>query len=240
VNDEWLVVNSSDKFNREEILLELQQYPERFSPNVILRPVFQEMILPNIVFIGGGGEIAYWLQLKKVFAAAGVPYPLMVVRNSFLLVEKKHETIIKKLQLSFAAIFEKEFDLMTELVERDSSTQLDLVKETEMMRLLYLQIKRVAGNVDSNLQNHTEALYTKALKKLNALEKKILKAEKLKFASQQAQLHKIKSQLFPNDSLQERTENCMLFYAKWGKGFIKTLYDNSLTLEQEFCVLVED
>ena len=240
VNNEWLVVNSSVKFNREEILLELQQYPERFSPNVILRPVFQETILPNIVFIGGGGEIAYWLQLKKVFAAAGVPYPLMVVRNSFLIIEKKYETIIKKLQLSFSAIFKKEFDLMTELVERDSSIQLDLDKETEMMRLLYQQIKKVAGNVDNNLQNHTEALYTRALKKLNALEKKILKAEKLKFTSQQAQLHKMKSQLFPNESLQERTENFMLFYAQWGSSFIKSLYDNSLTLQQEFCVLVED
>jgi len=169
-----------------------------------------------------------------------VPYPLMVVRNSFLIIEKKYETIIKKWQLSFAAIFKKEFDLMTELVKRGSSTQLDLDKEKEMVRLLYQQIKKVAGNVDSNLQNHTEALYTQALKKLNALEKKILKAEKLKFASQQAQLHKMKAQLFPNDSLQERTENCMLFYAKWGSGFIKALYDNSLTLEQEFCVLVED
>ena len=87
VNDEWLVVNSSVKFSRDEILQELQQYPERFSPNVILRPVFQETILPNIVFIGGGGEIAYWLELKKVFAAAGVPYPLMIVRNSFLIID---------------------------------------------------------------------------------------------------------------------------------------------------------
>ncbi len=240
VNDEWLVVNSKLKFNRKEMLLELQQYPERFSPNVILRPVFQETILPNIVFIGGGGEIAYWLQLKKVFAAAGVPYPLMVVRNSFLIIEKKYETIIKKLQLSFEEIFKKEFDLITELVKRQSSAQLDLDKEKEMMRLLYQQIKKVAGNVDSNLQNHTEALYTQTVKKLIALEKKILKAEKLKFASQQIQLHKMKAQLFPHNSLQERTENFMLLYAQWGSGFIKTLYDNSLTLEQEFCILVED
>ena len=240
VNDEWLVVNSSLKFNRDEMLQELQQYPERFSPNVILRPVFQETILPNIIFIGGGGEIAYWLQLKKVFATAGVPYPLMVVRNSFLIVEKKYETLIKKLQVSYEQIFKKEFDLMTALVKRDSSTQLDLEKEKEMMHQLYQQVKVVAANVDSNLQNHTEALYIKALKKINALEKKILKAEKLKFASQQAQLHKIKYQLFPNNSLQERTENLMLFYALWGSGFIKTLYDYSLTLEQQFCVLVED
>ncbi len=240
VNDEWLVVNTTVKFNRDEILQELQQYPERFSPNVILRPVLQETILPNIIFIGGGGEIAYWLELKKVFAAAGVPYPLMVVRNSFLIIEKKYEALIKKLQVSYEQIFKKEFDLMTALVKRDSSTRLDLDKEKEMMQQLYQQVKKVAANVDSNLQNHTEALYTKALKKINALEKKILKAEKLKFASQQTQLHKIKSQLFPNNSLQERTENLMLFYALWGSNFIKTLYDHSLTLEQEFCVLVED
>ena len=77
---------------------ELNTYPERFSANVILRGVFQEMILPNIAFIGGGGELAYWLELKQVFEAVNVPYPMLILRNSFLLIAPK----AKRLMESFA------------------------------------------------------------------------------------------------------------------------------------------
>ena len=239
-DNKWTIVNSSISFNKEELLLELNQHPERFSPNVILRPVFQEVILPNIVFIGGGGEIAYWLELKKVFETAAVPYPLMAVRNSFLIIENKQDAIIKKLGFDYEAIFKNEFVLMNELVKRDSTEQVDLINEKEQLAALYQHIMSVAGKVDASLQNHAEALHTKAVKKINTLEKKMLRAEKLKFASQQSQLHKIKSQLFPNDSLQERVENFMLLYSQWGNSLIQMIYDNSSVFEQKFCVLVDD
>ncbi len=85
----FIVQNLDIRFTLDEILEELQNHPERFSPNVILRGVLQETILPNIAFIGGGGEMAYWLELKEVFQAAGVPYPVLVLRNSFLFADKR-------------------------------------------------------------------------------------------------------------------------------------------------------
>jgi uncharacterized protein YllA (UPF0747 family) len=66
-------------FSKDEILEELKEHPERFSGNVILRGAFQETVLPNIAFIGGGGEIAYWLELKAVFDAIHVPYPVLIL-----------------------------------------------------------------------------------------------------------------------------------------------------------------
>ena len=89
-NGQYSVINTQYSFAEQDIIEELKTNPERFSPNVILRPVFQEMILPNIAFIGGGGEVAYWLELKNVFAAVKVPFPVLILRNSFLLVEKTH------------------------------------------------------------------------------------------------------------------------------------------------------
>ena len=237
VNSQWSVVNSELSFSEQEIGEELKNNPERFSPNVILRPVFQEMILPNIAFIGGGGEIAYWLELKKVFEAVQVPYPVLVLRNSFLLVEKKHAEKIKTLGFSINDLFKAENDLMNVLVKRDSAVQLSLEKERQAIHEFYAQLKNTAGAVDITLQAHTEALEKLALKKLEALEKKMLRAEKKKFEARQRQLHKLKSQLFPHDNLQERIENFMPFYAKWGTDFIKTLYSNSLGLEQEFVVI---
>ncbi|MBC7886700.1 MAG: bacillithiol biosynthesis cysteine-adding enzyme BshC [Ferruginibacter sp.] len=236
-NGIWSVVNTELKFTREEIIAELKQYPERFSPNVILRPVFQEWILPNIAFIGGGGEIAYWLQLKKVFEAVETPYPVLVVRNSFMLISEEVQIIIDKLKFSPVELFQSEIDILNRLVKRDSWLRLSLGDEQQQLADFYEQLKILAGKIDITLMGHTAALQTQALKKLASLEKKMLRAEKKKFEAQQRQLQKIKTQLFPNNNLQERVDNGMFYYAKWGKGFIRMIYDHSKGLEQEFGVL---
>ncbi len=239
VNGRWSIVNSEFSFNERELEDELTNNPERFSANVILRPVFQEMILPNIAFIGGGGEVAYWLELKKVFEALEVPFPVLVLRNSYLLAEKKYTEKAAALGFTVTDFLKAENELLTELVKRNSQVQLSLQKEKESVKIFYGGIRTITGAVDITLQPHTEALEKLALKKLEALEKKMLRAEKKKFAAQQRQLHKLKMQLFPHDSLQERIENFMPFYAKWGKDFIKAVYKSSLGLEQEFVILEE-
>jgi bacillithiol synthase len=239
INDRWVVLNSTLSFSESQIREELKNNPGRFSPNVILRPVFQEMILPNIAFIGGGGEIAYWLELKGVFAAAAVPFPVLVLRNSFLLVEKNCRLRINDLGFEVADMFKTENDLLDVLVKRDSKVELSLEKEKQAIKDFYADLGNTTGAVDITLQPHTEVLGKLALRKIEALEKKMLRAEKKKFEIQKRQLHKLKAQLFPLDNLQERIENVMPFYAKWGKDFIKTIYNNSVALEQEFVVLQE-
>jgi len=238
-SDRFKIQNLELEFSHAALIEELNKNPERFSPNVILRPVYQEMILPNIAFIGGGGEIAYWLELKAVFAEAGVPFPVLVLRNSFMIVEKNLGLRVTGLAFVVSDLFKDENSLMNILVKRDSEVQLSLEKEKAALKDLYEQIKKISGNVDPNLQKHTEALHAKALKKIEALEKKMLKAEKKKFEAQQRQLQKVRAQLFPNNGLQERVENLLPFYAKWGKDFIKMVYEHSLALEQQFTVLEE-
>ena len=235
--DHFKVMDTEISFTEPEILQQLETNPERFSANVILRPVFQEMILPNIAFIGGGGEIAYWLELKNVFAAVQVPFPVLVLRNSFLLAEKKHIEKATVLGFSINDMFKPDFELINILVKRDSLVQLSLQKEKQTIKAFYAALKTTAGAVDITLQPHTEALEKLALRKIDALEKKMLRAEKKKFDAQQRQLLKLKAQLFPHESLQERIENMMPFYAKWGNNFIKTVHENSLALEQEFVIL---
>ena len=235
----YSVANTKIQFSREEIFTELEAHPERFSPNVILRPVFQEMILPNIVFIGGGGELAYWLELKKVFDAVQVPYPVLVLRNSFLVVNKKTGDRIAKLKFTINDFFSPEKHLSGELVRRESKLILNLEGETKMLRSIYDTIKNVAASVDSTLQIHVEALALQALNRIVLLEKKMFKAEKKKFNSAQRQIIKIKDNLFPEAVLQERIENLLPFYAVFGKEFIELLYKNSKGLAQEFCILEE-
>ncbi len=236
----YKVHDTGIQFTTEELKSELQSHPERFSPNVILRALYQETILPNLVFIGGGGELAYWLELKDMFRHYNVPYPVLILRNSFLLVSGKINSLIQKLSLTYQDIFKPEGELIKDIVRKNSSHKLSLENEKQEIRELYKLIKNAVKEVDATLIKHVDALQAKLLKNLDNLERKLLKAEKKRFESQQNQIRKIRENLFPNNSLQERVENFMPFYAKWGKEFIKIIYDNSLNFEQEFGIIKEE
>lgn len=235
--NEWEVTGTDIRFSETELQQELEQHPERFSPNVILRGLYQETILPNIAFIGGGGEIAYWLELKDLFTHYNVPFPVLVVRNSFLLIEKKWQEKIAKLGFQPEDLFKAENILLDELVRRDSSVQLSLSKELDELHIVYNRIKELTAQIDNSLTQHTENLRTKATQKLQRLEKKMLKAEKKKFDAAQHQLHTVKEALFPKGNLQERTDNFIPYYAKYGRSFIKAIFECSPALEQEFVIM---
>jgi len=227
-------------WSKDEIFLELKEHPERFSANVILRGVFQETVLPNIAFVGGGGELAYWLELKKVFEQVQVPYPMLILRNSFLWMNKAQQERLHKLGFTIEDSFKKQDALLNELVRKESSKQLDISKEIENINAIYQQLQVAAGTIDTTLSDHTKALQAKALKQLVALEKKLLRAEKRNFETQQRQIEKLKHELFPADSLQERQENFSLLYAQFGEEWIQSIYDASKGLAQEFGVIIAD
>ena len=91
-NNNYKVNNTSLHFSKEELLALVEKSPEKFSPNVILRPLYQEVILPNLCYIGGGGELAYWFELKSYFDSVGVVFPILLLRNSVLLTTEKQAT----------------------------------------------------------------------------------------------------------------------------------------------------
>lgn len=237
--DTWKVIGHNIVFSAAQLMQELSDHPERFSPNVILRGLFQETILPNIAFIGGGGETAYWLELQGLFTHYNVPFPMLILRNSFLFIDKEYNEKINRLGLAAHDFFKSENRLMDELVARDSVLQLQLNNEISEAMDLYAKIKAIAGKTDGTLEQHVASLQTKVVNQLQALEKKMLRAEKRKFTDHRRQVHTIKEKLFPNNSLQERIDNFMPYYAKYGQSFITMLYENSPTLDQHFVVLTE-
>ena len=236
-NSKYKIQNLGLEFSRDEILKELDEHPERFSANVILRGIFQEMILPNIAFIGGGGELAYWLELKSVFEAVNVPYPMLILRNSFLIIEPKEKRLMDKLQLTIPQLFLPEMELENMLTIRSSENCLQLNDQTATVNELYAQMQSLAAAVDPTLQPHVAALHTGALQNIAGLEKKMLRAEKRKFSDQHRQLATLRSAIYPNNSLQERVENFMPLYARYGKDLMDVLYQHSLGMEGEFGII---
>ena len=235
----WTVINTDKQFTQKELLELLNQHPERFSPNVILRGLYQETILPNIAFIGGGGELAYWLQLKGLFDHYKVPFPVLVLRNSFLIIEKKWKEKMGRLQFGIEDFFLPKEELLNKLVIRDSQNDVKLNGSMSSVEELYEAFKKQAGSIDSTLTRHVEALKFKTVYRLQELEKKMLRAEKRKFTDQQRQIAAIKDHLFPSGGLQERFDNIGYWYAKYGMEIIARLYENSLALDQEFVLLSE-
>lgn len=233
------VNNTAIVFTKEEIEQELENHPERFSPNVVLRGLYQETILPDIAFIGGGSEIAYWLELKDLFTHYNVPFPVLVLRNSFLIIEEKMARLAERLGLDTEDLFPDANDILTAMVKAQSGRQLTLEKEMATLAAFYDEVKEVSTAVDDTLLQHVDALKTRAEKNLKNLEKKIIRAEKRKHRDQHAQVLRLKNNLFPNNNLQERVENILPYYAKYGNAFIKMLYEHSPALTPQFTVVTE-
>ncbi|CAN5716170.1 bacillithiol biosynthesis cysteine-adding enzyme BshC [soil metagenome] len=234
---EFVVVNKGLTFTQQGILDELHAHPERFSGNVILRPVFQETILPNIAFIGGGGELAYWMELKKVFEAAEVPYPVLLLRNSLLLVLPTHHQLQQKLAINTKALFQKQDLLIKDLIQRNTDNKLDTKEAQKTVYDLYKKLQDQASDIDPTLKAHVAALHVRTLQGLTGLEKKFLRAEKRKQSNIIAQVKKLKSALFPNENLQERIDNFMPLYATYGFALIQLLYEHSQPIAKNFSIL---
>ncbi len=236
--DEQFVVNNTKiKFTEAEILSELQNHPEKFSPNVILRPLYQEVILPNLCYIGGGGEIAYWLELKAYFDAVNVPFPILLLRNSVLLATQKQAQKADRLGLSWADLFLKQPNLVNKKIKEISEFPIDFGQQKDFLKKQFDQLSAIAKQTDSSFTGAVKAQETKQLKGLDNLEKRLLKAQKRKHAEQLERITDLQNDLFPNKSLQERQVNFAEFYLQNGNSLLEQLFLKLKPLEQQFEVL---
>ncbi len=239
-DEKYIVVDSAMQFTEAEIIAELHQYPERFSPNVILRGVFQETVLPGVVFVGGGGELAYWMELKNVFQAVGVHYPLLQLRNSFLLMSHKQAEQWTAMQFEEQDLFKPILELEIAYVKKHTNTKLDLQDQLNQLSSLYTNIKNQVVQVDATLGAHTENLAQQANAKLVALEKKMLRAERRRQAVDLQRIHRIKKELFPLDNLQERVEHFSKWVGHFDQSWIETIMDHSKGLASRFSIIQFD
>lgn len=235
--DMFHVEHTDLRFSEGEMLTMLEEHPERFSPNVVLRPIYQSTILPDIIFVGGGAELAYWMQLSELFREVGRPFPMLMLRNSFLLLNRRQEQKLERIGFSITEFFQDTRALSDEWVSRHSGASLSIEEEKKALSDLYASLSAKAGSVDKTLLAHVSALGKAAEKGLEGLEKKLVRAEKRKYADQLRQLESLHEELFPGNGLQERVENILPFMARHGKEIISVLYRHSFTFEQEFNVL---
>ncbi|TDS57527.1 bacillithiol biosynthesis cysteine-adding enzyme BshC [Myroides indicus] len=237
-NDIYKVNNTSIEFKQDEILEELKKYPERFSPNVILRPLYQEVILPNLCYIGGGGELAYWFELKQMFNANEITFPILLLRNSVLLINQKQRKKAEQLNLTWQDLFKKADRLIHDKTQELSQIQFNFNKQKEFLNTQFEELKTIAQQTDKSFIGAVLAQEAKQLKGLNNLEKRLKKAEKKNHKEQLGRITLLHTELFPNNNLQERVVNFSEFYKECGDYLIEKLFQKLNPLNHEFDVLV--
>ncbi|QBN18328.1 bacillithiol biosynthesis cysteine-adding enzyme BshC [Flavobacterium nackdongense] len=234
----YKVNNTTMEFSESEILELLENHPEKFSPNVIMRPLYQEVILPNLCYIGGGGEIAYWLELKSYFDAVKVTFPILLVRNSVLLATEKQAKKADKLGLSWADLFAKQGDLVNRKTAELSEFPIDLSIQKDFLKNQFHYLNSLALKTDKSFAGAVKAQEAKQLKGLENLEKRLLKAQKRKHSETLERLTDLQNELFPNKSLQERQANFSEFYLEYGPDLIHNLKQRLQPLETSFEIIV--
>ncbi len=237
--ERYKVLNTDISFSKDELLGELVDHPERFSPNVVMRPLYQECILPNIAYIGGGAEVVYWLELKSNFEFYHVDFPVLILRNSGLVIKKEYALKIAKMDLLPEDIFKSADIIKNEWVKKHSAHSLTLTEEWREISAIFEKIKLRACKIDDTLAPSAEAVLARLKHAMDNLEKKLVKAERINYHTRLEQVDAVKAGLFPKNSLQERTENFGLFYVKLGQQFIDELIQHFEPLAFKFTVLTE-
>ena len=233
----YKINNTALVFTKEELLLELKNNPKAFSPNVIMRPLYQEVILPNLCYIGGGGEQAYWLELKSYFDAVEVPFPILLLRNSVQVLSEKQAKKLSNLNITKEEIFLNQHELLSKKVIENSDLEISFKDKKEFLKKQFLELKEVATNTDVTFLNAVNAQERKQIKGLENLEKRLLKAEKKRQNDLIERITKLQNSLLPNQSLEERQRNFSDYYLEYGNTFIKTLKTVLKPLELEFTIL---
>ncbi|MEP6930117.1 MAG: bacillithiol biosynthesis BshC, partial [Flavobacterium sp.] len=197
----------------------------------------QEIILPNLCYIGGGGEIAYWLELKSFFDAVNITFPMILVRNSVLLTTEKQAKKADQLGLSWKDLFTKSADLVNAITHKISEFPIDLSQQKEILEQQFQYLFELAQKTDKSFTGAVKAQEVKQKKGLENLEKRLLKAQKRKLNDQIERVVDLQCQLFPNNSLQERQANFSEFYLEKGEQLIPLLTQKLSPLETNFSII---
>ncbi|WBV59589.1 bacillithiol biosynthesis cysteine-adding enzyme BshC [Chryseobacterium camelliae] len=231
------VLDTSKSFTEEEILNELENYPEKFSPNALMRPVYQEYVLPNLAYIGGNAEIMYWLELKDYFAKLNMPFPILIPRNSMLFLKEKTLGKIQKLDLKIEDFFENFTTIINHKIIEDNSILKLLDEKENLLVTNFSELKSVAETTEKSFGNMVKAEEVRQLKSFNRMKKRLLHAEKIKQSELLERLENLFLDVHPAKNWQERVYNFSVFFADFGYSWLETCLEEMVVQESKLIIV---
>jgi len=237
-NQEFKLLDSNKSFSRNEILDELKNHPERFSPNVILRPLYQETILPNIAYIGGSGEMAYWLQLKDFFKSQNVLFPVLIVRNSMLILSEKQNSKLERLGINHRDLFLSKQELINQFIQNNLGVEIDFERYEVQLNQIFDELEEFSTQTDVTFSKMVNAQRTKQLKGFEKMKKRLIKAEKRKQSDKVERLSELYDEVYPHSNLQERIVNFSELYLEYGNELIDKMYAEIQPINFQFTIKI--
>ncbi len=226
------------RFTQGELLDLLERRPELFSPNALLRPLYQERVLPNLAYIGGGAEVAYWAQLKDCFATNALTYPMVYLRNSISLIPAKVVSKLRRINLEISDLFLPMDELSRRYVARNSGLEIDFSAQITHLKKQFEQLYLMAEQTDASFMGAVGAQEKKQIKGLERLQQRLMRAEKRKHAQDIQRLAKMREWLFPEGTLQERKENMSWGLTQIGPEFLALLKNHIDPSDHRFTLLI--
>ncbi|MBT8233364.1 MAG: bacillithiol biosynthesis cysteine-adding enzyme BshC [Bacteroidia bacterium] len=235
--DRFSILDTDRSLSKSEMMVEIENHPEKFSPNVITRPLFQELILPNLAYIGGGGELAYWMERKTQFNHFGLPFPMLIRRNSGLIISEQQVQQINKLGFKLDDIFEDENELIKIYISQSDNPDINLNESKSELENIFKKIENLSKTIDSTLIKTVQSECAKSLKSISYIESKLTKSVKQKEQVQINRIKKLKLKLFPQ-GLQERHDNIFEFISKYGEDIIADMLPQMNPFDKDFKVFI--
>ncbi|MBK8949208.1 MAG: bacillithiol biosynthesis cysteine-adding enzyme BshC [Flavobacteriales bacterium] len=236
--DELHVVEGGPRWTVDEALAELEQRPEDFSPNVLMRPLYQETVLPNVAYVGGGGELAYWMQLRWAFQAVQLPMPVTALRTSGVFLAEADADRLSGLGLSMEDVFAERHAVERRLAERDAPFATRLDREREALRALFSGVAERTAAAGPSFVRSAASAEQRALHGIGRLEQRLLRTAKHRNEVVLRRYHAVRDAVFPNGVLQERREGFLSLLADHGPQLIDELLSGLDPLEKRFSVFV--
>jgi bacillithiol biosynthesis cysteine-adding enzyme BshC len=223
--DKFITATDPAEYGLETLKHEAEKQPWRFSPNVVLRPLYQEMVLPNLAYIGGPAEVAYWLQLKDMFESHAVQFPVILSRSSFVAIPDHIHAIIQKYNFSITDYLVKSLDtLLDEFITRSSGEEYHFEKEEHVLSDVASQIKKKAESLDKQLAVQVDIEEKSWMDSMKKLRSKFNKALKMRSDADMKQLQKVRNCFFPAGTFQERRISFLEISAMTGLDIKRTIY----------------
>ncbi len=239
LGEEFVLADSDRTFTQDEIISELKSHPERFSPNALMRPVYQESVLPNIAYIGGNAEIMYWLELTGYFQDKNIPFPVLIPRNSFLNISSKTLSKLSRHSLEIDDFFGDYSEVINSKILQDNAILKLLNEKEEEVAAAFKSIREMAARTEKSFGNLVAAEETRQLKSYKRMCRRLLRAEKVKQYERVAALQNLFLKVHPGGKWQERVYNFSVYYAFEGNSWLKSCLEEMDVHTSSLVVMVD-
>lgn len=227
VDDEFRLKGKRKRISKEAMFNLLEKKPEKFSANVLLRPICEDFLFPTGFYVAGPSEVSYYAQTLPLYKHFNVQQPYVFPRASATILESNIAKILMKYNLSTSQFFKDFQELKNETLSSTADNSVERIF-TAINEEVLNSLEKLSDSleaIDKNLVDLTKNTSGKIIHQIDVLKSKAMKSQENKYEATMRQISKAKNYIYPNDNLQERELGILNFVNKYGFDIFDWLYN---------------